>query len=112
MSIPVGIQLTMDSSDLNDFYKKFLRECVKELKKIFQKTCTDITGELGKFISEQIKEQPEYKSIIRGKLHGQLGLTNPKQKMDAIIDQLVKSAVVKVNNIKVVGDNIEGGITI
>lgn len=112
-AIETGGKIVLEKMSVFDFYEIVMEEAAAELDKIFKSVADDIRTEIGTFITDRITSQPEYQSIISGRLHGELGLINPKKSIDAVINQMIKSTEVKNDPVRIIGaKSMTGGVIV
>jgi hypothetical protein len=99
-------------TNLDVFERKVLSAIARHLNSSVRRARLPISRALGLMAERVIKSTGEYTSIIGGELRAELGLTDPMERMEAVIDTIRKSIQVKITPIISNGKTITGGLTI
>tara|TARA_Y100000310_G_scaffold181163_2_gene181087 strand:+ start:1816 stop:2469 length:654 start_codon:yes stop_codon:yes gene_type:complete len=94
MELFVGVKL--ESGFAGEFSKNVIKEMAKKIKQKADVIRTTITNDLRKSVRESLISTPEYRSILQGKLRGELGIPNSDVRIITIIDTWVNNISVKV----------------
>lgn len=97
--------VTVDQT-ANQISKEILGIILKEMKKGWSVATKNITKELPDVVIDAIKQQPEYNSLLSGKLRGEFGLTNSLSKVNDIIRIWADNIVVDYEAPKIKGSQI------
>lgn len=99
--------------DEKEFSRKVLMHVSLEFRRILLASLTKIKPNVDEAIRIAIYSCPEVQSILNGgDLLGELGLTNPQQKIDAIINQFLSNVEIDIATPKMVKDKIECGFAL
>ena len=86
-----------------------------ELKIILDKTINmalpKISTEIQILISEALRSQPEYSSLMTGTLKAELGIADATS-INSVIDSLIETLAVQKNDIKVTNKGLSGGFSL
>lgn len=86
-----------------------------ELKIILDKTINmalpKISTEIKILISEALRSQPEYSSLMTGTLKAELGIADATS-INSVIDSLIETLAVQKNDIKVTNQGLSGGFSL
>lgn len=107
--INVGIELAMSSKDFERAINKALRD---KVLRTFTRSKNNILKRMRETIKESVFSQPEYQSLMGGKLQGELGVNNPQQRVDNIIDTWLSSLKVITKNPRMVGGSLTGSFRV
>jgi hypothetical protein len=94
MELPARIKL--ESGFAGEFSKNVIKEIAKRVKGKAQVIKSTITDELRKSVRQSLVSTPEYRSILQGKLRGELGIPEPDTRIIAVIDTWVNNISVEV----------------
>lgn len=94
----------------NEILKAFRRE----LLNAFTLAAPEIKLGMEPIVVNAIQNTPEYRSIAdpNGQLLGELGLEQPGQKLNVILQTIVNSIQVKINRMNINSGTITGGLTV
>lgn len=104
------INLVLENSKI--IVRKILQYIKDFVNGLLQRNVKQVEVDIRKLVEDAIKRQPEYKSLLGGKLQSQLGVTHPQQRLDEIVRVVVDSIEVKVNKLKETGGQLTGGLEI
>ena len=107
------MRLTLDllESDSN-ISKTILDLLAKQINSNINKQFNKLQDSIKNIVINSLKQQPEYISLLGGQLQYEFGITNPQQKLDAILAVLKNSMVASMNKVMVSGPSLKGGFTI
>lgn len=91
--------------------KSILQILQKELSKTISKAIPFIQQKIIESLKQALKQEPEYSSLLAGKLKAELGLPNSIS-IDSIIEQLADTTTVTAKPISIVSNGLSGGILI
>lgn len=91
--------------------KSILQILQKELSKTISKAIPFIQQKIIESLKQALKQEPEYSSLLAGKLKAELGLPNSIS-IDSIIEQLADTTTVTAKPISIVSNGLGGGILI
>lgn len=100
--------LNLIESD-SDIKNKILIEIRNHVQQAMVKSIPSIRQLIPSKIKDALMGEPEYQSLINGKLKGEFGLPNASQKVNDVIDIWTKSARITANPITISGSRIKGG---
>lgn len=89
-----------------------LKALQRKIAPLFRGISLRIQENLRRDVEVRIKAQPEYDSLLSGKLKGELGLDRAENRVNAIINLFVESINVSATDLNVVGDSLRGTIQI
>src|SRR4051812_33756496 len=87
--------------------RKIVRVLCDAVNSLLFRRAPKIQVDLRQLIERAIKSQPEYKSLLGGKLQSELGVPHTEPRLDEIISIVVQSINLKVNKLKQTGDTFE-----
>jgi hypothetical protein len=90
--------------------KAMLSALVPELSKYLDKVYNQMAIQIPDILIQQIQNQPEYASLLGGKLQGEFGIPDPQNRLGEILDTIRNGKVVVKNPVVVTGQKIKGGI--
>jgi hypothetical protein len=105
------LELKLLESDIT-IAKNILDILSKQINKQLSKNFPKIQDSIKKVVIDSIKNQPEYASLIGGQLQYEFGITNPKSRLDAILNTLEQSMVSSLNKVVPSGYGLKGGFKI
>jgi hypothetical protein len=100
--------LNLIESD-SDIKSKILTEIRNHLQQAMVKSIPSIRQLIPSKIKDALMGEPEYQSLINGKLKGEFGLPNASQKVNDVIDIWTKNVRITANPITISGSKIKGG---
>lgn len=100
--------LNLIESD-SDIKNKILIEIRDHLQRAMIKSIPFIRQSIPSKIKDVLMAEPEYQSLISGKLKGEFGLSSASQKVNDIIDIWTKNVTVTINPVTISGSKIKGG---
>lgn len=88
-----------------------LNALISDIQKTIDRSIPKITNELKILIKEALKQEPEYQSLVNGKLKAEFGI--PKsENVDLVVEALGNTLEIKQSQIKISSRGIEGGFSI
>jgi hypothetical protein len=100
--------LNLIESD-SDIKSKILTEMRNHLQQAMVKSIPSIRKLIPSKIKDALMREPEYQSLINGKLKGEFGLSNASQKVNDIIDIWTNNVRIIVIPVTISGSKIKGG---
>jgi hypothetical protein len=91
----INVFLDLSPSLDKEFERHVFKELSKQLKKKSQTISQKIRAPLQNLVRESIISTPEYRSLHGGKLQGELGVTSPALRIEAVINTWVSHIVVE-----------------
>lgn len=88
-----------------------LRALLPDLNKYFNKAVQGIQKNIPQILIRHIKAQPEYDSLINGKLKGEFGLADASSKLSSILSAIESGSVVQVKPLSISNGKIKGSVT-
>ncbi len=109
--IPIKLQLNINQSDI---LNAILKEMAKELNKIIIQVVSDdsIKSKVGELVDTQIRNSPEFDSLISGDLAAIFGLKDSANIVARIIDTIKNSIEVTYSPAIVVAGSLNASITV
>jgi hypothetical protein len=92
--------------------KKLIKVLKDEVNRLLFGRAPKIEIDIRKLIEDAIKRQPEYRSLLGGKLQSELGVPHTQPRLDKIIQLIIDSIQIKVTKLKETGGQLVGGIEI
>lgn len=92
--------------------KQILKALKVEFNKRIRRSPGKVLSAVQAVIEDAIKSQPEYQALDNGKLSLEFGLTNGKERIDAVITQIIESIKITALPTSVSNKKIRGGIQI
>jgi hypothetical protein len=106
MRLSVNI-LESDSSIRN----LILNAIISDLNITISKSIPEITNKLKDLIADSLRQEPEYQSLISGKLRAEFGIPNPED-VDKVISALVNTLEVNQQSLSSTISGIKGGFSL
>lgn len=100
--------LNLIESD-SDIKSKILIEMRNHLQQAMIRSIPSIRQLVPSEIKDVLMTEPEYQSLINGKLKGEFGLSNASQKVNEIIDIWINNVRIMVSPATISGSRIKGG---
>jgi hypothetical protein len=100
--------LNLIESD-SDIKNKILIEIRNHVQQAMVKSIPSIRQLIPSKIKDVLMAEPEYQSLINGKLKGEFGLPNALQKVNDVIDIWTKNVRITANPVTISGSKIKGG---
>jgi len=85
-----------------------LNELKESVTKLIKKAIPSITKEIKLIVADSLRNQPEYTSLMAGKLKAELGLSDSSV-VDSVINGMVESLNIEQQDIKVSNKGLSGG---
>lgn len=104
-----AIEITTTDSQIE---AEILRCMKDEMDIVLRHAAAAIQVDIANLTDQLIKETPEYASLLSGQLMGELGLADPRSKMNAILAAIRNGIQVWTTPLRVVGRRIDGGLNI
>jgi hypothetical protein len=93
----------------SDIKSKILTEIKNHLQQAMVKSIPSIRQLIPNKIKDALMGEPEYQSLINGKLKGEFGLSNASQKVNDVINVWINNVRITANPITIVGSGVKGG---
>jgi len=91
---------------------KLIMDDIKDkIDLVIKNSLSDISREIKELVSEALRNQPEYTSLMAGTLKAEFGIPDSSS-VNAVIDALVSTLEIKNNPIKITNNGITGGFTL
>lgn len=90
--------------------KDILRALLPDLQKYFDKVYREMRNNIPQILISHIKSQPEYSSLIGGKLMGEFGLPDAASRLSNILSTIESGAIIQTKPISISGSQIKGSI--
>jgi len=90
--------------------KDILQALLPDLQKYFNKVYTQMRSNIPQILISHIKSQPEYSSILGGKLMAEFGLTDPASRLSNILSTIESGAIIQTKPVSISGSKIKGSI--
>lgn len=88
-----------------------LNGIISELKQVIAKSIPRISSDLKDIIKQALKEEPEYQSLVSGKLKAEFGIPRSSD-VDLVVDAIVNTLEVHQDALVISSYGIKGGFTI
>lgn len=93
----------------SDIKNKILTEIKVVLQQAIVKSIPSIRQLISTKIKNALMNEPEYQSLINGKLKGEFGLPNASQKVNEVLGIWTNNIKITANPVTIVGSRIKGG---
>jgi hypothetical protein len=93
----------------SDIKNKILTEIKNVLQQAIVKSIPSIRQLIPVKIKNALMNEPEYQSLINGKLKGEFGLPNASQKVNEVLDMWTNNIKVTASPVTIIGSRINGG---
>lgn len=93
----------------SDIKNKILTEIKGVLQQAIVKSIPSIRQLISTKIKNALMNEPEYQSLINGKLKGEFGLPNASQKVNEVLGIWTNNIKITANPVTIVGSRIKGG---
>lgn len=106
------LELTLEGTGLID---DILNSVVVELNRVFSIMKPALEQKTAELLRQRFIASQEYASLESNEkrsLHGELGITSPQEKLQAIIDEICKNVKVEIQQAIKTGQEINGGMSI
>jgi hypothetical protein len=90
--------------------RDMLQALLPDLQKYFNKVYREIQINIPRILIFHIKSQPEYSSLLSGKLMGEFGLPDSASRLSNILSTIESGAIVQSKPITISGSRIKGSI--
>lgn len=81
-----------------------------DITRYFNNIFNQAKDSIPKIVIDAIKNEPEYASLISGKLRGEFGLADSASRVDSILSSIENSLIVQFKSPSISGGQIKGGI--
>lgn len=103
------MNLTVELLESNSDIAKLILNQIKDIiQQAINKALPKITNEIKATVDEALRNQPEYTSLMSGKLKAELGIPDSSV-VDRVIQALVDTLIVTNNGVKTSSSGISGG---
>lgn len=106
----MNMSLTLLESD-SQIRKVILQEILNTLDKAIKSAVPNIVIQIKDLVREALKREPEYQSLISGKLKAEFGIPFSSD-VDVVVDALVDTLQIKNNPLRITNLGIAGGFTL
>lgn len=90
--------------------QNMLRALLPDLNKYFINIYNKIKQNIPPILINHIKSQPEYDSLISGKLMGEFGLSDASSRLSSILSTIESGAIIQIKPLSIVGEKINGSV--
>lgn len=97
---------------VGEIVNQILQEFKKVLNSALKGSVNPIKKRTGDLVKDLITRTPEFSSLINGRLRAELGLEFPQYALIQVLDQLQNSVRVHIDPLKIVHEEIEGGLIV
>jgi hypothetical protein len=104
----ITVKLVDSTSDINRLILNNIRDY---LDPKIQQVGSKVTEQLPKLVSEALRQEPEYLSLLSGQLKAELGLASSSD-VEAVIEAISSSIELKTQSLSANRSGIKGGFTI
>lgn len=104
----LSINLVETDSQIRSLILQALAEDVNDT---LIRSVDEITDKIKELLISALKQEPEYASLISGKLKAELGLPNPNA-VDSIIDKLSDTISIRITPVRSSNTGLTGGLSI
>lgn len=106
------MKYSLKLTDLNDSIKKEILNAMKQhLHKVFIKAVASLSNTIKPLIINALKQEPEYGSLMRGRLRLELGIPDTSN-VDKVIEQLANTLNISYSPIQLTSNALSGNIKI
>ncbi len=106
-NLSFGIKLTDSNKTISG---AILRALLPDVKKYFDQKFKNLQDIIVPIILNNIRQQPEYESLLGGSLQAQFGIPDPAPRVNNILSTIENSVVVQQKNINITNNQIRGGV--
>lgn len=93
--------------------RKLILESLKEeISETFDRSIPAIQNQIKTEVRSAIEAQPEYTALISGDLRLELGIPDPQNRIDSIINTWVNNITVQKSTIKLTNSGLSGGFSL
>ncbi len=92
--------------------QSILKSLVSILNKNFSQASQNIATRLKKMVKEAIEAEPEYQSLMSGQLRDELGIPDPGNRVNTIVNAWANNVNVNLKPVTINGSRITGNISI
>lgn len=90
--------------------RDMLQALLPDLQKYFNKVYNEMRTNIPQILISHIKSQPEYSSLIGGKLMGEFGLPDSASRLSNILSTIESGAIIQTRPVSISGSKIRGSI--
>jgi len=90
--------------------QNMLKALLPEINKYFRKVYDRMKDSIPSILIKHIQSQPEYESLISGKLKGEFGLPDAASRLNSILATIESGAIVQTKAPSIAGGRIKGSI--
>lgn len=106
------MKLSLDLIESDSYIKdQILQSLAKQANIVLQKTVQKSIIKIQKLLSDALKQEPEYSSLMSGQLRLEFGIPDTSS-IDNIIQKLSKTANIKIDNMVIKNNGLGGGLTL
>lgn len=106
-SLSFRLRLTESSDAIS---QKMLRALLPDLNKYFTKIYNQMRQTIPPILINHIKSQPEYDSLMNGKLMGEFGLPDSASRLSEILATIESGAIIQTKPLNIAGNRIRGSV--
>lgn len=101
------LKLTESNSTIS---RNILQALLPDLNKYFDKISSNIRKNISSILINHIKSQPEYDSLLSGKLMAEFGIPDAASRLSGILSTIENGSVVKTKPLRISGSQINGSV--
>lgn len=101
----LGLNILESTTDIS---KMILQQMASHLDSAISRSIPSISNELKLLVSQALRNQPEYSSLMAGTLKAEFGIPNSSV-IESVIDALVETLTVVTNKVTIKGASLGGG---
>lgn len=90
--------------------QEIARALLPDVNRYFDRVYDKVKNTIPKLVIDSIKNQPEYSSLISGKLKGEFGLPDASSRIDSILSTIENSVVLQKKSATISGGQIKTGL--
>lgn len=106
------MKLSLNLLESDSYIKdQILKSLVKRVEPALQKTAQKSSIKIQQLLSDALKQEPEYSSLISGQLYLEFGIPEVSA-VDNIVQKLAETATIKVESVTIKSNGLGGGLTL
>lgn len=102
-----GVKLVGSNASIG---RDMLQALLPDLQKYFNKVYNDMRNRIPQILISHIQAQPEYSSLMSGKLMAEFGLPDSSSRLSSILATIQNGAIVQTRPINISGGKIRGSV--
>lgn len=96
----------------SEIRRRLLNALLEDVKETFNRSIPSIKNQIQDLIAQVIRDEPEYDSLVSGKLRAELGIPNAAQKIQELLDLWINNIDVEIQPFKINNMGLSGGFSI